>query len=123
MKLSGQYLNQKFRQEHNLSLLIKAYPFIIDDLAGIRYTTIQKSKNIRFAPSLKVSKNIPDMRMGIWINTWKEKFSILAEPVVINKNYGETILGEKYHRGGVSGRFENALIRYNADMININFVS
>ena len=115
------YLNQKFRQEHNLRLLIKAYPFTNDDLTGIRYTAIPKSKNFRFAPSLKVSENIPDLRMGIWINTWKEKFSILAEPVVVNKNYGQTILGEKYHRGGISGRFENALLRYKADRININF--
>ena len=115
------YLNQKFRQEHNLRLLIKAYPFTLDDLTGIHYTTIPKSKNFRFAPSLKVSNNIPDFRLGTWLSIWKEKISILAEPVIVNTHFGETILGEKYSRGGISGRFENALIRYNADKININF--
>ena len=115
------YLNQNFRQNHNLRLFINVFPYTHDELVGLRYYKAPKGINFRFAPSLKLSNDVPDLRLGFWINSREEAFSMLAEPVIVNEKFGETLLGEEYSRSGVSGRFENALIRYKADKININF--
>ena len=115
------YLRQEFRKTHNLSLLIRPYPFPLDCFEELRFLPPERQGYLRVAPSNKLSNNIPDFRFGIWAYSKWKNLSILVEPVVVHDTYGETVLGETYTRAGVTGRFQNAMIRYNSKNIIFQF--
>jgi len=115
------YLRQEFRKTHNLSLFIQPYPFPLDCFEELRFLPPKRQGYLRVSSSNKLSKNIPDFRFGIWAYSKWKNISILVEPVVVHDTYGETVLGETYTRAGVTGRFENAMIRYNSKNIIFQF--
>ena len=115
------YLRQDFRRTHDLNLFVQPYPFSLDCFEQPRFLPLERQGYLRVAPSNRLSKNIPDFRFGIWAYSKWKNLSILTEPVVVHDKYGEIVLGEKYTRAGVTGRFENALIRYNSRNIILQF--
>lgn len=115
------FLRQNFRKTHNIHLYVKPYPFDKKYFDGVHFSMQNYPGYIRFAPSINISTMIPDFRSGTWISGRSEKVSFLAEPVLVNKHYGETVLGETYTRAGFTGRFENAIIQYNLPNANFQF--
>tara|TARA_B100002003_G_scaffold177378_1_gene165260 strand:- start:2388 stop:3773 length:1386 start_codon:yes stop_codon:yes gene_type:complete len=107
-----QFLQQEFQQTQNLELYVKPFPFNVDQFNGLRFYPGNQHGIIRIAPNIKITRNIPDVRLGIWFSGQWDKFSFLAEPLVVNEIYADQVLGRAYSRGGVAGRFENAFIRY-----------
>ena len=115
------YIRQDFREKHSLDLFTQPYPLSLEYLEELRFLPPKQQGYLRIAPSNILSNNIPDFRLGIWSYGKWENLSILIEPVIVNDIYGETVLGENYTRAGVTGRFENALIRYNSQNIVIQY--
>ena len=110
-----------FIETHDLSIYTKSYPFSFNDFQLKLYNKNESNLLLKISPSINISKDIPDIRSGIWLYTKWDNFSFLAEPLVVNDFYGEEILGEEYTNKGVTGRFVNSYIRYSSNNYNIQF--
>ncbi|MBC8489108.1 MAG: hypothetical protein H8D45_24060, partial [Bacteroidetes bacterium] len=112
---------QNFIETHDLSVYAKSYPFSFSDFQLDLYKKNESNLYIKIAPNINISNYVPDIRSGVWLYSKWDKFSFLAEPLLVNDYYGEEILGEEYTRKGVSGRFVNSYIRYSNNNYNIQF--
>ena len=120
------FIRQEFRKTHNLDLFVSPYPWSLeqfDDIDQIKFFPGINKNNVylRFTPSIQLSKRIPYSRLDLWISAIWGNFSFLAEPVMVNEYYGESILGETYKRGGFTGRFVSGFIQYKTQIATIQF--
>ena len=82
---------QNFVETHDLSIFIKPYPYSFSDFQVRLNNTKDSDIFLRVSPSVNISNDILDLRSGTWLYGKWEKFSFLAEPLVVNDYYGEEI--------------------------------
>ncbi len=110
-----EFLRYEFRLSHELSIYKSPYPFKKDIFNNFPYSDFQKNFYSRVLPSFKIWNNTPEFKTSFWAYYNFDKFSLTAEPLVVNDMYGELLIGEKYSRLNMSGRFQTALIEYDSE--------
>ena len=76
---------------------------------------------LRFTPSYRISSGLPDYQFRLWSTSSWQSFSLFIEPVIVNSVNGNELLGTDYSRAGMSGRIVNSFLRYENNLINIQF--
>jgi len=109
----NKFLRQKFRHDHDLSIVPTPLPYAANIYDGLKYSPKSINSYFRLNPSIRIHNEVPLSVIGFWFSTKQGAWSLLIEPVLVNKNHGEEFLGEKYDRAGLTARYENALLRYN----------
>ena len=85
------------------------------------YPAMDSTINISSNTIVLINNNIPNVKTGILLNGMLGDFSFFIEPIIANKIYGLTDLGTEYSRQNISGRIENAFIRYHRNNFTFSF--
>ena len=104
-------LQREFRQNHDLSLLLKPWPIIAIASAN--------SAKVTAFPTLRIWQHKPIHSLSLRATGQWDKVLIMVEPVIVNEPHGPDLLGTDYVRSGTSGRITNAFIRYENDLITM----
>jgi len=108
----NKYLRQKFRHGHDLGIIIKPLPYATNSYDGLKYSPVSTASYLRINPGIRINNEVPLSVIDFWFSTELGAWSLLIEPVLVNKKHGEDFLGESYERAGLTARYENALLRY-----------
>jgi len=76
---------------------------------------------LRFTPSYEISSGSPEFQFRFWSASSWHNFTLFIEPIIVNSTYGIEYLGTDYSRSGMSGRIVNSFLRYQNNLINIQF--
>ena len=76
---------------------------------------------LRFTPSYRISSGSPEFQFRFWSASSWQDFTLFIEPVIVNSTYGTEYLGADYSRSDMSGRIANSFLRYENNLINIQF--
>ena len=98
----NKYFRQKFRHVHDLGIMVMPLPYNINIYDGLKYSPVSTNSYFRLNPSIRIHNEVPLSVIGFWFSTKQGAWSLLIEPVLVNKNHGEEFLGEKYVRAGLT---------------------
>ena len=105
----------KYKQQH----FIASFNNVISPALHNIYPDLDSTIYLSSNTMVRIDNNIPNIKTGILFNGTLGSFSFFIEPILVNKVYGLTDLGTEYSRNNISGRFENAFIRYNNNNLTI----
>tara|TARA_Y100000588_G_scaffold322509_2_gene354631 strand:+ start:75919 stop:77352 length:1434 start_codon:yes stop_codon:yes gene_type:complete len=106
------FIKKDFSLNHDLSVYANQNPFEIENTKLYNFNSLTSDVSIRLLPSISMLNRIPDLRLQGYITCGWENLSLLIEPVIVHKNYGESLLGSDFTRYNISGNITNAFIRY-----------
>ena len=103
-------LQREFFQYHDLSIFQESWPVIHNENHEIKLSTISAIRMWNQNPISSLSVQA--------VGKWDELY-LFVEPTIASEPYGQDLLGTDYTRSGISGRFNNAFIRYENDLMSL----
>ena len=116
------FLKQAFRMNHDLEVYRFSFPSANSREPDIQLFPLADSQAyLRFTPSYRISSGSPEFQFRFWSASSWQDFTLFIEPVIVNSTYGTEYLGADYSRSDMSGRIANSFLRYENNLINIQF--
>jgi len=107
--------HQSFRKIHPLSVFKLFSPF------NTGYDSSKYNTLLGFSPDFYSGGVKNDVyKFHLWGSMNIKNWSLLIEPVVVNKSHGQDVLGSSFTRFGISGRIVNAFLRYKGESLNVH---